>query len=215
MSSRIRFAIAAVSLAGMAVLLLFRNHGEVFPPRETLASFPYQFGSWQGSNLPISQAELDILGPGEFLMRDYRDQTETNPMVNLYIQYFPTQRAGDTPHSPKHCLPGNGWAWSNRPGTLVSLPGHAPFLASRAVLYKGDERQLVIYWYWAHDRAVASDYAAKYYLVADSIRLHRSDGALFRILTPLPPNEAEDAAQQRLLSFASNIVPLINQYVPR
>jgi EpsI family protein len=215
LNSRARFTIAAVLLVGTGVLLLARNHGEVLPPRRPLASFPYQFGSWQGSNLPISQSELDILGPGEFLMRDYRDQTENNPNVNLYIQYFPSQRTGDTPHSPRHCLPGNGWAWGNRPGTVVSLPGHAPFLASRAVLYKGDERQLVIYWYWAHDRAVASDYAAKYYLVADSIRLHRSDGALFRILTPLPPDETEDAAQQRLLSFASNIVPLINQYVPR
>jgi EpsI family protein len=74
---------------------------------------------------------------------------------------------------------------------------------------------LVVYWFWAHDRAVASEYWEKFYLVADSIRLHRSDGSLFRLITALQAGETEDAAQQRLLAFAGNIVPIINQYVPR
>lgn len=98
---------------------------------------------------------------------------------------------------------------------MVSLPGHAPFAANRYIIAKGDERELVLYWFWAHDRAVASEYWAKFYLVEDSIRLHRSDGSLFRIVTSLQPGETEDAAEQRLLSFAGNVVPLINQYVPR
>lgn len=214
MNSRVRFAIAAFLLAGTALLLHLLNY-EVVIRGKTLDSFPYQFGSWQGSNIVIPQDVLDILGPGDFLLRDYRDLTEKNPNVNLYVQYFPSQRAGDTIHSPKHCLPGNGWSWGERPRILVSLRGHAPFPVSRAIIAKGDERQLVIYWYWAHDRAVASEYAAKYYLVADSIRLHRSDGSLFRILTPLQQDETEDAAQQRSLAFASHVVPLINRYVPR
>jgi EpsI family protein len=74
---------------------------------------------------------------------------------------------------------------------------------------------MVIYWYWAHDRAVASEYWAKFYLVADSIRLHRSDGSLFRLITPLRRGETSDAAQKRLLSFAGDVVPLIDRYVPK
>ncbi len=210
----VRFAVAAALLSGTALLLHARNY-EVVEASEPLQSFPYHLGSSLGSDIEIPRDVLDILGPGQFLLRDYRDQADQNPDVNLYIQYFPTQMAGDTIHSPKHCLPGNGWAWEDRSRTIISVPGHAPFSASRAVITKGDERQLVIYWYWAHDRAVASEYAAKYYLVADSIRMHRSDGSLFRILTALQPNETEDAAQQRLFSFAGEIVPLIDQYVPR
>jgi EpsI family protein len=74
---------------------------------------------------------------------------------------------------------------------------------------------LVLYWYWAHDRAVASEYAAKFYLVADSIRQHRTDGSLIRIMTPMGPNESLESAQQRLLTFAGNVVPLLNNYIPR
>ena len=29
-------------------------------------------------------------------------------MANLFIAFFPSQRQGDTIHSPKNCLPGSG-----------------------------------------------------------------------------------------------------------
>jgi EpsI family protein len=215
LSSRVRFAIAATLLLVTGFLLHIRNRGEVLPPRQPLVSFPSQFGRWQASDLPIPQDELDILGKGEFVMRNYRDSTEDSPDINLFVAYFPSQRSGDTPHSPKHCLPGNGWEPIESNRMLVSLPGHSPFSANRYIIANGDERRLVIYWFWAHDRAVASEYWERFYLVADSIRLHRSDGSLFRLITPLQPGETEDAAQQRLLSFAGNIVPIIHQYVPR
>jgi EpsI family protein len=97
----------------------------------------------------------------------------------------------------------------------LSLPGHSPFPANRYVIAKGDSRQLVLYWYWAHDRGVASEYWAKFYLVADSMRMNRSDGALVRITTPMYSGETAEAAQQRLLPFASDVAPLLDNYIPR
>jgi len=135
--------------------------------------------------------------------------------VDLFLAYFPSQRAGDTIHSPKNCLPGAGWSPVEARRISIALPGRAPFPANRYVIAKGSERQLVLYWYWAHERAVASEYLAKFYLVADSIRMNRSDGSLVRVTTPLNAGETADAAQARLLAFAANVVPLINPYVPR
>jgi EpsI family protein len=206
---------AAGLLASTALLLQARNHGEVFPPRQPLASFPAQLDHWGGSNVAMSQEVLDILGPGEFVLRDYQKTTEDSPAVNLFIAYFPSQRAGDTIHSPKHCLPGNGWSPVESSRISISVPGRAPFLANRYVIANGEQRQLVIYWYWAHDRAVASEYWAKFYLVADSIRLRRSDGSLFRVITTWERGEKKEAAEQRLLSFAGNVIPLIDQYIPQ
>ena len=97
----------------------------------------------------------------------------------------------------------------------LSLPGHAPFPVNRYVIAKGEDRMLVLYWYLAHDRAVASEYWAKFYLVTDAMRLNRSDGSLIRVTTPLRPGESMDAAQQRLVSLAGNLTPLIDRYVPR
>ena len=62
---------------------------------------------------------------------------------------------------------------------------------------------------------MASEYWAKFYLVTDSIKLNRSDGSLVRITTPMYPGETADAAQQRLLPFVGDILPLLDTYIPR
>jgi EpsI family protein len=156
----------------------------------------------------------DVLGQGDFLLRDYRNSAGTQN-VFLFIAYFPSQRAGDTIHSPKNCLPGAGWEPVRAERVTINVAGHKPFQANRYLIAKGDERQLVLYWYWAHDRAVASEYAAKFYLVTDSIRMRRTDGSLVRLSTPLAPNESVEAAEQNLVAWAGKIVPVLNTYVPR
>ena len=233
-----RIAITISLLASTGFLLQARGRNEVFPAREPLDTFPRQLGSWDGTDVSIPQDVLDILGPGHFLLRIYhngdvahaaspvaeKDSADEkpaasktpirDPYVDLFVAYFPSQRAGDTIHSPKNCLPGAGWSPVESKRIQVSLAGHSPFSANRYVIAKGDNRQLVVYWYWAHDRAVASEYWAKIYLVADSMRLNRSDGALVRLTTPLRPKESADAAQQRLLALVGYVVPVLSRYVP-
>lgn len=202
-------------LAATALFLHARSRNEFLPAREPMASFPWQLGDWTGSNVEIPTDVRSVLGPGDFLLRVYRDSALTQPPVDLFFAYFPSQRAGDTIHSPKNCLPGAGWSPVESGRITISFPGHAPFPANRYVIAKGTDRELVIYWYWAHNRGLASEYWAKFYLVADSIRLNRSDGSLIRVTTPLARGEDIGGAQQRLLSFAANVVPVLNQYVPQ
>lgn len=211
-----RFAVSAILLAATALVLHARNGREIIPHRLPLSSFPRALDGWNGSDVPITQDVLDVLGPGDFLLRDYRDNGggQMQP-VYLFIAYFASQRAGDTIHSPKNCLPGAGWAPVRTDRITVDVAGHAPFQANRYLIAKGDDRQLVLYWYWAHDRAVASEYAAKFYLVADSIRMHRTDGSLVRLSTPLAPGESSESAERDLIAWAGRVVPLLDRYVPK
>lgn len=212
---KLRFLSAAILIALTAILLQARGRNEVFPGRPPLQSFPEHLGVWDAIDRPIDKEALDILGAGDFLLRDYFPQVTTEPAVNLYIAYFPSQRAGDTIHSPKNCLPGAGWLPVENSRVVLSPPGHVPFPVNRYIVVNGDSRLLVLYWYWAHDRGVASEYWAKYYLVADAIRMNRSDGALVRIMAPLNPGESSEAAQQRVMPFSSKIVSLLDDYIPR
>src|SRR5262249_5001461 len=177
-------------------------------------SFPAVLNGWSSTDIALSQDILDVLGPGDFLLRRYQHPAASSP-VDLFIAYFPSQRSGDTIHSPKNCLPGAGWTPVQSDRITVSLPGQNPFPANRYVIAQGENRDLVLYWYLAHDRAVASEYSAKFYLVADSIRMHRSDGSLIRLVTAIGPGETVDSAEARLLSLASTITPVISNYVPR
>jgi hypothetical protein len=45
--------------------------------------------------------------------------------------------------------------------------------------------------------------------------MHRSDGALIRVITPVWPGEKIGLAQQRLVWFIDQIAPLLSSYVPR
>lgn len=209
----LRFIIAAVLLASAAIVLDVRRNYEIVPPRLPLESLPHQLGVWRGAYLPIENDVRNVLGRGDFLARRYQRDASDPANVEVFIAYFPSQRNGETIHSPKHCLPGDGWFPLESSQIMVDVTRHAPFPANRYLIARGDDRALVLYWYWAHDRAVANEYLAKYYLLADAIRLNRSDGAMIRISTALH-GETVDSAQQRLVAFASELVPIINRYAP-
>ena len=209
-----RFIVVTAVMAVTAIVLQARNVTEIIPERPSLSSFPRALDGWNSSDVPLTQDVLDVLGPGDFLLRDYRD-SRTPQDVFLFIAYFPSQRAGDTIHSPKNCLPGAGWSPVKADRVTIDVAGHQAFQANRYLIAKGEERQLVLYWYWAHDRAVASEYAAKFYLVTDSIRMRRTDGSLVRLSVPLTSDESVESAERDLNTWAGRIVPLLNNYIPR
>lgn len=213
--SMARFLGASALIIVTAIFLRAHSRGEIFPSRQPLQSFPQQLGDWTGTDVAMDKDTLQVLGPGDFLLRVYDREDRSSPYLGLFIAYFPSQRAGDTIHSPKNCLPGAGWAPIESTRMQLTIPGHSSFPVNRYVIAKGESRQLVLYWYWAHDRGVASEYWAKYYLVADSIRLNRSDGSLVRITTPLLRGESVDQAQQRMMPFVADVVPKLQTYIPR
>lgn len=214
-SGILRFALAVALIGLTAILLQARGRTEIIPKHLPLSFFPAQLGNWEGTEIALDKETLEVLGAGDFMERVYQDSDGKLPEVDLFLAYFASQRAGDTIHSPQHCLPGAGWNPEERTRITLALPGHDPFPANRYVISKAESRRLVLYWYWAHDRGVASEYWAKYYLVKDAIRMNRSDGALVRITISMFPGETPEAAQQRALPFTALVVPLLDDYIPR
>jgi EpsI family protein len=209
-----RFVVATGLLIVTLGFLHARSDEEVPPSRQPLASFPRTLGTRTGIDYNIPKDVLDVLGNGDFLLRIYPD-TAGSPDVDLFVAYFPSQRAGDTLHSPKNCLPGAGWFPVHAGEQLVRSPAASPFIANEYLIAKDSERKLVLYWYQAHHRTVASEYWAKFYLVADALRMNRSDGSLIRITTPVVPGEQVETARGRLLEFAGQIVPVLERYIPQ
>lgn len=201
-------------MLGTALLLRAKSRGEFIPAHQPLTSLPYQIDGWTGTDEALDQEVRDILGPGDFLIRDYY-KPGAPAWVNLYLAFFPSQRSGDTIHSPNHCLPGAGWVPTSREVVTLTRPDGSPFPVNRYVISKAGERELVLYWFQAHDREVASEYWAKYYLIYDSIRMNRSDGGLVRLMTPMQDGESADVAEARLMKLGSNILPLLDNYIPR
>jgi len=211
----LRFAATAALMLATAVGLMAHSQNEVFPPRQSLGTLPAEINGLTRHDEVLDAETLEVLGPGEFLDRYYTNPQEPYAWINLFIAYFPTQKMGDTIHSPNHCLPGSGYVPSQR--QVVHLPGAAgsSFPANRYIVTKGADRLLVLYWFQAHGREVAGDYQSKYYLIADSIRLHRSDGSLVRFMTPMLDGESASDAQVRVMKVGSQVIPLLDNYIPR
>ena len=209
----LQFVLVAALLLTTRLFLHIAGGPESVVARQSLASFPKQQGSWTSQDLPLAPDVLEVLGPGDFLTRLY--QSSGRPYINLFIAYFPSQRTGNTIHSPKNCLPGAGWVPVQSDRIRISTDRGRDFPVNQYLVAKGRERELVLYWYQARDRRVASEYWAKFYLVLDSIRLHRTDGALIRLVTPIVETEGVDNAQRRLVGFARQIIPFLGDYIPR
>ncbi len=213
MASRLRFLLVAAMLAAAALFLQARNRPEDLPPRQALTSFPQQVGNWVGRDVALPPGVLDVLGPGEYLARIYAGGPH-EPYVDFFLAFFPSQRTGNTIHSPQNCLPGAGWTPMESSRMQLARPDGSLATVNRYLLAKGPERVLVLYWYQAHGRIVASEYWAKFYLVADAMRLNRTDGALVRIITPMETSETPESAQRRAEAFAQHIFPLLDTYIP-
>jgi EpsI family protein len=214
LSSWRRFVPVALLLAATAFVLQARDQKEALPPHEELSSFPVQIAGWNAKDVPFGPGELQVLGPGEFLLRNY-ESSASEPLVNLYIAFFPSQRSGDTIHSPKNCLPGSGWTPLESGHTSIRQVDGTTISINRYVVANGGNRELVLYWYQAHGRVTPSEYWAKIFLVWDAIRMNRTDGALVRVITPITNPGDETPAQARATEFLHQILPMVDSYVPR
>jgi len=212
--SSFRFWVLVAMLVATGLFLHSRTRPETLPPRQPLEKLPLHIGQWVGQETSLSAEVLKVLGDGEFLLRIYRSVHE-QAHIDLFVAFFPSQRAGDTIHSPQNCLPGAGWEPVESARVALPSADGSTAIVNRYVIAKGLDRQLVLYWYQAHGRIVASEYWAKFWLVADAIRMNRSDGSLVRVITPLGREESPESGQKRILEFVSHISPALDAFIPR
>ena len=190
---------------------------EAIPARQPFKALPMTFSDWKGRvDPPLTDKELKVLGADDYVMRTYSGPRK---VAGLYIGYWESQRRGDTVHSPLNCLPGSGWqpVSHRRLRVTVNGSGVAPQVeVNRYVIQKGLDRQLVLYWYQSHGRVVASEYWGKFHLVADAVRLGRSDTAIVRVISPIADStsDAEQAAERNAIEFMQRLFPALSDFIP-
>jgi EpsI family protein len=158
------------------------------------------------------------VGGQDYVIIDY--SRERWPPINLYVAYYEHQRkAGDFIHSPRLCLPGAGWFIEENSSRRIGLRGN-PGQDGRALeindllISKAGVRQLVYFWYQGRGRNFTSEWTAKFYMVWDGIFRRRTDGALVRVITPIPPGATAQAARDILDPFAVAASETLEQHLP-
>jgi exosortase D (VPLPA-CTERM-specific) len=146
-----RLAAAILLLVGAAAATHTLSHNQSVPLRQPLQNVPLQIDSWQGRDLPpLENDVLAIGGMDDYLNRVYTQDPQH--FLSLYVGYYRSQATGDSIHSPKNCLPGNGWQEASAGEVDLSMPDGSKRAVNRYVIEQGGEREVVLYWYQAHGR---------------------------------------------------------------
>ena len=184
------------------------------PLREPLANFPDQMAEWRlVQEDKIDDETLAILKADDYIERFYRNSA--GQPASLFIAYYRTQHAGETMHSPQHCLPGSGWLPVQH--SQISLGTDAagrPKWVNRYVVEKEGERALVLYWYQENGRIIASEYWGKVFMIWDTIRTGRRDGAIVRVTLPVPANGDSNQASAVAQGLATLCLPHLARFLP-
>lgn len=204
----------AALIAGAAAARILPDRTEVIPERPTFAEFPSTLGEWTGRVQRLESIFVNALNFDDYLLANYT--RPSGDRIELYVAYYESQRKGASVHSPKSCLPGGGWELADFGQYTVdgvTINGQ-PLRVNRSIIKKGDARQLVYYWFEERGRVMTNEYLVKLQLMSDAVTMNRSDGALVRLVTPLPPT-ADVAQYDRMLGkFAALAAPQLERFIP-
>lgn len=206
----VRFFFTAGALLAGIVLLHGVSRGETVPLRQALGLLPMSMDGFQGQNDPLEDRIVNALGVSDYVNRAYLDPRGQE--LDLYVGYYKSQRTGESIHSPKNCLPGAGWEPVRAGHLTISLTGMPAITVNEYLIEKGPAHYLVLYWYQAHGRVIASEYSGKIWLVFDAITRNRTDEALIRVVTST--RNGEDQARGRAVQFVQALYPRLNEFIP-
>jgi EpsI family protein len=205
--------LALLLLTQAGVYYAVASRTEKVPQVAPLAEFPASFEGWRmAQEFPLEKEVAEVLRADDTLNRVYVNEAR-NQSGSLFVAFFKTQRYGQSPHSPKNCLPGSGWQPMEDSKLPVAVPGRdTPIVVNKYVIARGDQKSFVLYWYQSHKRVIAGEFAAKFWLVADAIRYGRSDTALVRVIVPI--QGGTEAAERAAVDFVAAAFQHVSARLP-
>ena len=145
---------------------------------------------------------LHALDATSYLSRTYRKDSRE---MDVFIAFYAQQRAGESMHSPKHCLPGAGWEiWQHDSAIVPTDSGR--YEVNKYSIQNSGTRMLMFYWYQSKSRIIASEYLGKILLAQDTIFTGRTAGSIVRIMLPDVPSASDEG-----VSFAARLIPQVQR----
>lgn len=207
-----RVSVSLAILLGALLVLQLRSTGEAVPIRKPLESFPATLGEWQARTGQILSAGiLGKLKLTDYVVRDYVDGAGRK--LSLYVGYWDTQRKGAVIHSPKKCLPGNGW--DPVEASLVTIPlrpPHPPIIVNQYLVQKDREQMVVLYWYHAQGQVIAGEVPARIAMVKSALVRNRTDGAIVRVMSPVYGDARRTS--DHLVAYIQALYPVLGNHLP-
>jgi len=189
------------------------NREEIKHARNRFDTFPKIINQWKLTQEKLMPSIIQKLKFDDYFLGNYvKDDVQS---IELYIAYYESQRKGVSPHSPRVCIPGEGWHINALERKVIKLDNDYTLPINRVIIEKNEAKQLVYYWFEQRGRSIANEYSMKWYLLIDAIIKNRTDGALVRFTTNLDVNETENIADKRIIEIINSVYPVLESYIPK
>ena len=206
-----QWAPVAVLALGCGSLLLSARQ-LTMPLVAPLSTLPTTVQGFTGKDLEVPPEQRAIAGMSSYVMRIFEEPKASGGRAfSVYVGYYESQIQGKSIHSPKNCLPGNGWEPISA-GTTAIPVGTGSAQVNRYLLGKENQTALVYYWYQGRGRIAANEYKVKWNLLQDKALRGRSEETLVRIVVPYTGSAA--AADSLATSVAAELMPQIEAHLP-
>jgi len=80
---------------------------------------------------------------------------------------------------------------------------------------KSGYKQVAYFWFPMRGRVLTNAWELKLYTFWDALTRQRTDGALVRLITPVVQGEQVEDAEKRLQDFTRQIVPILDDFLPK
>lgn len=178
--------------------------GLIAPESSKLLRIPKALGEWSSEeSLGLGLREQQILQLDSYVRRSYKNAE--GKRIQVYIGYWKTQ-SGDyqaAKHSPKTCLPSNGWEVLKTSERRVdALSAEVSSILAR---FKSNY-MLFDYWFFSGEEIYNHEWLALFKIASQKLLHSRSDGGIVELGIALEDGEEESIteAQEILEQFVSD-----------
>ena len=165
---------------------------------------------WAGVDIPMDSSAFDLISPDTMVFRLYQNQTKLS--VTLYVGGYLNMDKSDLAHSPLVCYTGQGWTYHDNGTYSVTLgePQKAIDVSS-IVIQKGNQRELVWYWFQSDNYSSASLFHMRMKLFLEKLTGRDTRNVFARISVPID-SDGFKLSDEILHRFVKQIYPELNEY---
>jgi len=205
--------VAAIVVAGIVFHLIQYKlyHGSVRALAISLSRFPREIGEWGAVSVGLDETIESVLNLEDFWSATYAKRSK-DP-VSVFIGYYADESVAKL-HQPTVCYPGAGWTLGRRtrrrfvassnPGDLIEM--------NELIVERGEERQMVLYWFHYPGTTVADPSISKWHRLTGLLR-GRFDRSLVKVQIAVPVRRSVEFTMSEVTPFIRRIVSKLSEHL--
>lgn len=209
-SFRIKIILVILILGGVSVFIHVKPKTDQNITIIDLAEYLRNIDGWEyAQDIYLPDNIVKALDLDDFLHRIYKS---ADIYISLYIGYYHSNKKIGAAHSPLVCFPGQGWDYTYKKNLSVQA-GKDTLNIAKLLISKGEEKQLVLYWFQAYDKTTSSTFTQKIDLFLSRLVQQKEHNAFVRIMLPLNESMDEEKAMQTSIEFIRSFYPQFKKYM--